>query len=159
MGGTSTDVALIQNGKAQTAARDHGGDVMVRASSIDVRTVGAGGGSIAYVPALTKALRVGPQSAGAAPGPAAYCNRGGTLPTVTDANVVLGYLPSGDAPRRRHADRRDLAEAAVQSIADASRHQSASRPPKASSISSTRTCTARCAWSRSSRVTIRATSR
>ncbi|MEE1554983.1 MAG: hydantoinase/oxoprolinase family protein, partial [Alphaproteobacteria bacterium] len=69
-------------------------DVTVRASSIDVRTVGAGGGSIAYVPELTKALRVGPQSAGAEPGPAAY-GKGGEEPTVTDANVVLGYLPSG----------------------------------------------------------------
>ncbi|HSN70679.1 MAG TPA: hydantoinase/oxoprolinase family protein, partial [Steroidobacteraceae bacterium] len=68
------------------------GDVTVRASSVDIRTVGAGGGSIAHVPELTKALRVGPQSAGADPGPAAY-GRGGTEPTVTDANVVLGYLP------------------------------------------------------------------
>ena len=64
----------------------------VRASSLDVKTVGAGGGSIAYVPELTKALRVGPQSAGAVPGPVAY-GKGGEAPTVTDANVVLGYLP------------------------------------------------------------------
>ena len=64
----------------------------MRASSVDIRSVGAGGGSIAHVPDLTKALRVGPQSAGADPGPAAY-GRGGTEPTVTDANVVLGYLP------------------------------------------------------------------
>jgi N-methylhydantoinase A len=65
----------------------------VRASSVDIRTVGAGGGSIAHVPELTGALRVGPQSAGADPGPAAY-GKGGTEPTVTDANVVLGYLPA-----------------------------------------------------------------
>jgi len=93
MGGTSTDVALIQNGVAQTRRETRVADVTVRSSSIDVRTVGAGGGSIAYVPELTKALRVGPQSAGAEPGPAAYA-QGGTEPTVTDANVVLGYLPS-----------------------------------------------------------------
>ena len=93
MGGTSTDVALIQNGVAQQRRETRVADVTVRASSIDVRTVGAGGGSIAYVPELTKALRVGPQSAGAAPGPAAY-GKGGSEPTVTDANVVLGYLPS-----------------------------------------------------------------
>jgi N-methylhydantoinase A len=93
MGGTSTDVALIQNGVAQTRRETRVADVTVRASSIDVRTVGAGGGSIAYVPELTKALRVGPQSAGASPGPAAY-GKGGTEPTVTDANVVLGYLPT-----------------------------------------------------------------
>ncbi|MFD6771155.1 hydantoinase/oxoprolinase family protein, partial [Micromonospora chalcea] len=67
-------------------------DLAVRAPSIDVQTVGAGGGSIAHVPELTGALRVGPASAGALPGPATY-GRGGELPTVTDANVVLGYLP------------------------------------------------------------------
>ena len=93
MGGTSTDVALIQNGIAQTRRETRVADITVRSSSVDVRSVGAGGGSIAYVPELTKALRVGPQSAGAEPGPAAY-GKGGTEPTVTDANVVLGYLPS-----------------------------------------------------------------
>ncbi len=92
MGGTSTDVALIQDGAVRLRRETTVGDVTVRASSIDIRTVGAGGGSIAHVPELTKALRVGPQSAGASPGPASYGN-GGTLPTVTDANVVLGYLP------------------------------------------------------------------
>lgn len=118
MGGTSTDVCLIENGKAQLRRETTVGDVTVRASSVDVRTVGAGGGSIAKVPALTKALRVGPESAGALPGPAAY-DRGGALPTVTDANVVLGYLPTGEV--RLGGDmkiRRDLAEAAVKSIAD-----------------------------------------
>ena len=92
MGGTSTDVALIENGDPRVRRETRVGSVTVRASSLDVRTVGAGGGSIAKVPELTKALRVGPESAGAAPGPAAY-GRGGEQPTVTDANVVLGYLP------------------------------------------------------------------
>ncbi len=92
VGGTSTDVALIMKGVPRLRRETTVGDVTVRASSVDVRTVGAGGGSIAHVPELTKALRVGPQSAGADPGPAAY-GRGGTEPTVTDANVVLGYLP------------------------------------------------------------------
>ena len=92
MGGTSTDVALVQDGEAQLRRETTVGDVTVRASSIDVRTVGAGGGSIAHVPEITRALRVGPQSAGADPGPAAY-NKGGAEPTVTDANLVLGYLP------------------------------------------------------------------
>ena len=121
MGGTSTDVALIQNGVAQTRRETRVADVTVRASSIDVRTVGAGGGSIAYVPELTKALRVGPQSAGAAPGPAAYA-KGGTEPTVTDANVVLGYLPSSS---RLGGDMKlDLEEAtkAVQKVATALGH-------------------------------------
>jgi len=92
VGGTSTDVALIQNGQPRLRRETTVGDITVRASSVDIRTVGAGGGSIAHVPELTKALRVGPQSAGADPGPAAY-GKGGKEPTVTDANVVLGYLP------------------------------------------------------------------
>jgi N-methylhydantoinase A len=92
MGGTSTDVALVQGLTPRIGRETKVGDLTVRASSVDVRTVGAGGGSIAHVPELTRALRVGPQSAGADPGPAAY-GKGGTAPTVTDANVVLGYLP------------------------------------------------------------------
>src|SRR5512145_2678742 len=92
VGGTSTDVALIMNGVPRLRRETTVGDVTVRASSVDIRSVGAGGGSIAHVPELTGALRVGPQSAGADPGPAAY-GKGGTEPTVTDANVVLGYLP------------------------------------------------------------------
>ncbi|MEL6234253.1 MAG: hydantoinase/oxoprolinase family protein [Pseudomonadota bacterium] len=116
MGGTSTDVALIEGGEARTRRETRVGDVTVRAPSIDVRTVGAGGGSIAYVPDLTKALRVGPQSAGAVPGPAAY-GAGGEAPTVTDANVVLGYLPSDARLGGDMAIRRDLAETAVGTIA------------------------------------------
>jgi N-methylhydantoinase A len=117
MGGTSTDVALIQHGVAQTRRETRVADVTVRASSIDVRTVGAGGGSIAYVPELTKALRVGPQSAGAEPGPAAYM-KGGTEPTVTDANVVLGYLPGGAKLGGDMQIDRGMAETAVAKIAD-----------------------------------------
>ncbi|QBF32004.1 5-oxoprolinase [Thalassococcus sp. S3] len=117
MGGTSTDVALIEGGVARTRRETRVADVTVRAPSIDVRTVGAGGGSIAYVPELTKALRVGPQSAGADPGPAAY-EKGGEAPTVTDANVVLGYLPS-DAKLGGDMDiSRDLAAKAVATIAE-----------------------------------------
>jgi len=93
MGGTSTDVALVQGLTPRIGRETKIGDLTVRASSVDVRTVGAGGGSIAHVPELTRALRVGPQSAGADPGPAAY-GKGGTEPTVTDANVMLGYLPA-----------------------------------------------------------------
>jgi 5-oxoprolinase (ATP-hydrolysing) len=69
------------------------GPLTVKAPSVDVRTVGAGGGSIAHYTALTNALRVGPESAGSTPGPAAY-GKGGKLATVTDANLALGYLPS-----------------------------------------------------------------
>ncbi len=118
MGGTSTDVALIQDGVAQTRRETRVADVTVRAPSIDVRTVGAGGGSIAYVPELTRALRVGPQSAGADPGPAAYC-KGGEKPTVTDANVVLGYLPTSSKLGGDMRISRELACKAVESVATA----------------------------------------
>jgi N-methylhydantoinase A len=116
MGGTSTDVALIKDGVAQTRRETRVSDVNVRVPSIDVRTVGAGGGSIAYVPELTKALRVGPQSAGAVPGPAAYM-KGGTKPTVTDANVVLGYLPTSSKLGGDMRIDRSLAEQAIATIA------------------------------------------
>ena len=117
MGGTSTDVALIENGAARLQRETSVGDLNVRASSIDVKTVGAGGGSIAFVPELTKALRVGPESAGAKPGPVAY-GKGGELPTVTDANVVLGYLPESLLGGSFKLDR-EGAQKAVQTIADA----------------------------------------
>jgi N-methylhydantoinase A len=117
MGGTSTDVGLVQDLKPRIGRETTVADLKVRATSVDVRTVGAGGGSIAHVPPLTQALRVGPQSAGAVPGPAAY-GQGGTEPTVTDANVVLGYLPTELAGGEITLD---LAAAtqAVQTIADA----------------------------------------
>ena len=118
VGGTSTDVALIEHNNARLRRETHVGDVAVRAPSVDVRTVGAGGGSIAFVPELTKALRVGPDSAGAMPGPAAY-NKGGEAPTVTDANVVLGYLPANQKLGGDMEIRKDLAEKAVQKVADA----------------------------------------
>ncbi|MES2302238.1 MAG: hydantoinase/oxoprolinase family protein [Pseudomonadota bacterium] len=117
VGGTSTDVALIENLEARRQRTTEVGHLSVRASALDVKTVGAGGGSIAYVPELTKALRVGPQSAGAVPGPVAY-GKGGTLPTVTDANVVLGYLPENLLGGTFNLDR-EGAKTAVQTIADA----------------------------------------
>lgn len=118
VGGTSTDVALINGGEPRLRRETTVGDVTVRASSVDIRTVGAGGGSIAHVPELTKALRVGPQSAGADPGPAAY-GRGGEEPTVTDANVVLGYLPEMQRLGGDMELRRDLAEKAVAKVGTA----------------------------------------
>lgn len=117
VGGTSTDVALIENLEPRRARTTDVGHLSVRASSLDVKTVGAGGGSIAYVPELTKALRVGPQSAGAVPGPVAY-GKGGTSPTVTDANVVLGYLPENLLGGSFKLDR-EGAKKSVQTIADA----------------------------------------
>ena len=90
MGGTSCDVALIQDGRAARSTERTVGGLPVRLPMVDIHTVGAGGGSIAWLDD-GGALRVGPQSAGADPGPACY-GRGGTLPTVTDANLVLGRL-------------------------------------------------------------------
>jgi N-methylhydantoinase A len=90
MGGTSTDVTLIREGEAGTTnGRDIGG-VPVALPMVDIHTIGAGGGSVAWIDA-GGALRVGPQSAGAQPGPACY-GHGGVVPTVTDANLCLGYL-------------------------------------------------------------------
>ncbi len=118
MGGTSTDVALIQNSRARVRRETFVGDVKVRAPSVDIRTVGAGGGSIAFVPEITKTLRVGPESAGAVPGPACYM-KGGDKPTVCDANVVLGYLPSDVQLGGAMEINRDASVAAVQTVADA----------------------------------------
>jgi len=114
MGGTSTDVALSRDGHAAVSRRSSLTEYYkIRVPSLDVVAIGAGGGSIAHVP-LTGALRVGPASAGADPGPACY-GRGGIEPTVTDANVVLGYLPSLLGGRMEI--RRDLAQRAVERVA------------------------------------------
>ena len=91
MGGTSTDVSLIQNGEPLISRETSLGYYPIKVPSVEVHSVGAGGGSIAHVP-MTGALRVGPESAGAAPGPACY-GKGGEQPTVTDANLLLGRLP------------------------------------------------------------------
>jgi N-methylhydantoinase A len=91
MGGTSTDVCLISGGVAKRTSERQVAGLPIRLPTVDLHTVGAGGGSIARVDA-GGALRVGPESAGAEPGPACY-GRGGTLPTVTDANLLLGRLP------------------------------------------------------------------
>ena len=118
MGGTSTDVCLVRDGEALTMGERSIEGYIVRVPSVSVHTVGAGGGSIAAVDGAG-GLSVGPRSAGAVPGPAAY-GRGGTAATVTDANVVL--------QRQNPADRLGssalpmdvaAAEAAVQAVADA----------------------------------------
>jgi N-methylhydantoinase A/oxoprolinase/acetone carboxylase beta subunit len=90
MGGTSNDVAVVREGKPLLASEGAIGPYPVRTPMVDVNTIGAGGGSIAWIDAAG-GLRVGPRSAGAEPGPACY-GRGGDEATVTDASVVLGYL-------------------------------------------------------------------
>ena len=92
MGGTSTDVSVILDGAPMISRSTEVGPFPAKVPALDVRSVGAGGGSIADLSDLTNSLRVGPRSAGAQPGPACY-GRGGVEPTVSDANVVLGYLP------------------------------------------------------------------
>jgi N-methylhydantoinase A len=91
VGGTSTDVCLIENGVARMIYGRDIADFPVRLPSIDIHTVGAGGGSIAFI-GPDGLMKVGPASAGAVPGPACY-GRGGMRPTVSDANVILGRLP------------------------------------------------------------------
>jgi N-methylhydantoinase A len=117
MGGTSTDVSLCRDGEPTIGRETTIGQFKIKVPSVDVHTVGAGGGSIAHVPELTRARRVGPESAGADPGPAAY-GRGGEQPTVTDANVVVGHLPPRLIGGEMELDV-DEARAAVQTIADA----------------------------------------
>jgi N-methylhydantoinase A len=115
MGGTSTDVCLIRDGEpAKKSEREMRG-FPVRTRTIDIHTIGAGGGSIAWVDA-GGLLKVGPQSAGAEPGPAAY-GRGGTLATVTDANVVLGRLNPRSLLGGRMKVHPEKAQAAIEDVA------------------------------------------
>jgi N-methylhydantoinase A len=92
MGGTSTDICLITGGRAERTLERSVGGLPIRLPMVDIHTVGAGGGSIVRRDA-GGAVRVGPESAGANPGPACY-GRGGVRPTVTDANLLLGRLPA-----------------------------------------------------------------
>jgi N-methylhydantoinase A len=115
MGGTSTDISLIVDGQPTLVTGRRVASHTIALNSLDIASIGAGGGSIARVDA-GGILHVGPQSAGAVPGPACY-GAGGTAATVTDANLVLGYLdPASFLGGRRHLDR-SAAEAAVDRIA------------------------------------------
>jgi N-methylhydantoinase A len=90
VGGTSTDISLVRNGRPETTRQARIGQIPVRVPTIDINAIGAGGGSIAWIDD-GGALRVGPMSAEAVPGPACY-GRGGTRPTTSDANLILGRL-------------------------------------------------------------------
>ena len=117
VGGTSFDVAVIRNGEPDVKDEvEVAWAVPARVQSVDVNSIGAGGGSIAWIDE-GGALRVGPQSAGAAPGPACY-DRGGTEPTVTDANLVLGILSTGNFLGGRLKLSEQNARNAIQPIAD-----------------------------------------
>ena len=112
MGGTSTDICLVVDGQAILVMDRKIGGHRIALNSLDIASIGAGGGSIARVDA-GGILHVGPQSAGAAPGPACY-GQGGTAATVTDANLVLGYLD----PERFLGGERRLDKAAAQQAID-----------------------------------------
>ena len=111
MGGTSTDVCLLPGGRAARVAERDVGGLPIRLPTVDLHTVGAGGGSLVRVDA-GGAIRVGPESAGAHPGPACYGAGGGA--TVTDANLLLGRLPA-ELPGGLVLDR-DAAAAALSGV-------------------------------------------
>jgi N-methylhydantoinase A/oxoprolinase/acetone carboxylase beta subunit len=118
MGGTSTDVCLILGGRPEPAAQRTVAGLPIRRPALDVHTIGAGGGSIARIDS-GGALVVGPESAGAVPGPACY-GRGGDLPTVTDADLVTGRMPAMGLPGLGELDvaaaRRALAGAGLDAV-------------------------------------------
>src|SRR5207248_10445331 len=115
MGGTSCDGCVVEDGRVRrTVSRSIGGRA-IQLPMVDVHPVGAGGGSIGWRD-VGGALRVGPRSAGAEPGPACY-GRGGDDPTVTDANLVLGYLDRGSALAGGVELDVDAAEAALARLA------------------------------------------
>jgi N-methylhydantoinase A len=128
MGGTTAKASLIEHGSISRGREyEVGGSIsagsrlirgageLLRIPTIDIAEVGAGGGSIAWIDPAG-GLQVGPKSAGAAPGPACY-GRGGSEPTVTDANVVLGFMPAGQVADGEITIEADLAEAAVERVA------------------------------------------
>jgi N-methylhydantoinase A len=116
MGGTSCDVCVVEGGAVRESAGREVGGRPLALPMVDIHTVGAGGGSIGWRDA-GGALRVGPRSAGAEPGPACY-GRGGTEPTVTDANLVLGHLDPGEPLAGGVELDEDAAREAVKALAD-----------------------------------------
>jgi len=116
MGGTSSDVAPVVNGEAQTTTETVVAGVPIKLPMVDLHTVSAGGGSIAWADA-GGALRVGPHSAGADPGPAAY-GEGGEEPTVTDANLFLGYMADRTTLGGEVVLQRELAEKALEALGE-----------------------------------------
>src|SRR5207247_3353596 len=115
MGGTSTDIALLERGEPRLTDEKRVGVARVALPALDIHTLGAGGGSVAWVDA-GRILHVGPESAGADPGPACYA-RGGTRATVTDANLVLGYLDARNFLGGRIVLDKDAAQRAVAEVA------------------------------------------
>jgi N-methylhydantoinase A len=117
MGGTSADISIITGGEPTYSTEGYVGDFPLIMPSVDVASIGSGGGSIAWVDAMGL-LKVGPQSAGADPGPACY-GRGGVEPTITDAYLVCGYLNPDNFLGGRVKLSKELAEQAISKVADA----------------------------------------
>ncbi|MFC3230586.1 hydantoinase/oxoprolinase family protein [Marinibaculum pumilum] len=116
MGGTSFDVGIIHDGEAATSHISTVNQYQYFLPKVDIQTVGAGGGSLAVHDPVTGTLRVGPESAGAKPGPVCY-GRGGTQPTVTDADLLLGYFDAENFAGGAMSLDRDGAEKAVADLA------------------------------------------
>lgn len=116
MGGTTTDCCLVLDGRAEISSDRELGERRIRMPMVSVHSIGAGGGSIARI--HEGVMQVGPLSAGAEPGPACY-GRGGTEPTISDANILLGYLAPGKILGNAITLDRDLAARAIRPIAEA----------------------------------------
>lgn len=126
MGGTSTDISMVRRGAAEFTNQTNVGDLPVILPSVDVSAIGAGGGSIIHVDDQG-ILKVGPESAGAAPGPAAY-GRGGARPTITDCYVANGWIDPDHFLDGRMKLHRELARDALRAVGLASRHADLSEP-------------------------------
>ncbi|GAC1392865.1 MAG: hypothetical protein NVSMB38_18020 [Ktedonobacteraceae bacterium] len=122
MGGTSFDVGIIRDGEPLSAEETVIGKYRYKIPAVEVLSIGAGGGSIGWIDPHSRTLRVGPQSAGSDPGPACYGGHGGIYPTVTDANLVLGYIDPdavfGTMKTGQIKPNRQLAERAIRQIAE-----------------------------------------
>jgi N-methylhydantoinase A len=115
MGGTSFDVGIISAGKPAFSFSSNVNQYEYFIPKVDIQAIGAGGGSLVRIDEKTKSIRVGPESAGAVPGPVCY-GRGGTVPTVTDADVVLGYIdPDAFAGGKMKLDKKK-ADAAIEAM-------------------------------------------
>ncbi len=144
MGGTSCDVSVALDGRVEVSGGREVGGRALALPMVDVHTVGAGGGSIAWRDA-GGALRVGPRSAGADPGPACY-GRGGEEPTVTDANLLLGYLDPGSPLAGDVELDRDAAEARRRAASARSSGSRSRRRPRGSCGWPTPRWRRRCGW-------------
>jgi len=117
MGGTSFDVGIIQGGKPATSYRSNVNQYEYFLPKVDIQAIGSGGGSKAWIDDVTGSLKVGPESAGAVPGPICY-RRGGTVPTVTDADLVLGYFDSDNFAGGTMSLDKPAAEAALTELGE-----------------------------------------